>query len=621
MSNGDYDVWRASIQSMFSEDVRYVIPAYQRDYAWEDDDAIRLWDDLSGTDSGSSGSNNLLGAMVLLNKKRMEIVDGQQRLATLSLMFAAIRAYVYRFSDLSDGGLKLTIERTKKELDDLLTAYNEPRVTLGETDRKLFKKIVESTDTNYNAFCKELKKEWGGSKETSHANLIDNYKLLSKKIENWANENNAGVGDNVEGSTAALHRINDLVRNICQHNHFARIQVSSRPLAYKIFKAFNSTGVELDQADLIKSALMERLDCDNKKQTEIKKDWDDVFDGVQKPDRLIYESLSAQHLSGKISPKEKNVTMTNLFDIIANTYNTPKEIEGYISELCKDVTLLKWLDDPDDIREHEALKSSFYGIEYLGARYIRIPILVAYRKWGMDDPRFQDLVECLLVFFFKFRFINEGSIDEIRRISKDVSRMIATEDFSRIISSILVNDKGEKPDWRIDEEMFAERLTNKMYKLSPGPAKYILSTLETGIRKGVNEFEHFRYDFELEHILPVKHQRNWDKDEFFKGYSDENKDIERFKSRLGNLTLLAKKWNRGLSMKSFKDKKNDKNGYAASEFEINQKHLKDYPEWTAVNVIDREKKLLDMAGKAWSLAKYDKYIKKAGFENLVSGNS
>ncbi len=628
MSEEDYDVVRSSIKDMFSGEKGYIIPPYQRNYAWDDDKATHLWDDLSSMIEPSdidTMSSNLLGAMVILYNRgdpSKEVVDGQQRLATLSLIFAAIRAYAHKFEDLKSDALRQTIDKLVERLNKILMIRpNEPRVQLGEIDRKLFKKLVMNVDTDYEAFCKKQTQDFADGKKRladSHDLLIKNYKILFQEIEGWLKKNNAtAVNMSEADSTSAIHKIEGLLEELLEKNHFAHIQVHKRGLAYKIFKTFNSLGQELLQADLIKSHLISKLHPNKAKQDIIRTDWEKIFDErVRDPDNLIYESLLvSQYRINDIGTKK--IAIDNLYGIIDEICNNHNSIENYVEELNNDAKFLKMMDYPDDLpddEKYDKLKSYFYGIHLLNARYIRVPILAAFRKWdGLDDPNFQELVECLLIFFFKFRFINEGSIDSIRRISRDITKKIMKDesDFSQIIAHILVDSTGgPTPIRRINDKIFKENFQRRMFKLNTKAAKYILTSLEVDTRK-TKEFGHIRYNIELEHILPKSHKK-WNVKEFFRGAGKNVDDIEKFKNRLGNLTLLTRKWCAGAGRKPFSFKKEY---YKTSDFKINPEFL-NYEDWTAVNLIDRENRLCDRAEVIWSLTKYDKYLNDAGFGNI-----
>ena len=315
--------------------------------------------------------------------------------------------------------------------------------------------------------------------------------------------------------------------------------------------------------------------------------------------------------------------MDSMFRIIERLVKDTVGAEKYIEELDSDAKFIKQMDYPGDLSDgqrYEKIKNDFYGLQLLNARYIRVPILAACRRWGsLENKDVQKLVDCLVVFFFKFKFINDGTTEDVRHIANQVTKKIdGGEDISKIICTVLVDeDAKDGPEKRIKDESFEKNFPDKMFKLNDAIAKYILKSMEIYTR---NEMKKERlypdHNFELEHILPKRHQKYWDKNEFL-GQDLEGMDISKYKNRLGNLTLLSGKWNRGLGAKEFSVKRDNDNGYANSDFEINRKYLKDYKEWTAVKLENREEALCNIASKVWSLDKYDSDLKSNGYDTAA----
>lgn len=115
MSN-DYEIGQRSIGALFDDGHTYKIPAYQRKYAWDRDHAEQLFDDvIEMADNNEMSNSNILGAMVVVNRRgefEFEVVDGQQRLATLSMMFCSLRISLLKF--------KSDINRTDPNLENVL---------------------------------------------------------------------------------------------------------------------------------------------------------------------------------------------------------------------------------------------------------------------------------------------------------------------------------------------------------------------------------------------------------------------------------------------------------------------------------------------------------------------
>lgn len=620
MPTNDYDVFRRSVKELLSNNNQYVVPSYQRNYAWTIDNAVQLLNDLiEAADEAESPTTNLLGAIVIKeepNSPESEIVDGQQRLATLSLIFCAIRTYIYKFNDLKLTGIQPTKDKAIKTLDNFLKVKNNTRITLGGLDQELFRDIITNNDSDYKTFCKNMRDQYQLGKKRiseSHALMIKNYLMLCERIDGWAQKfhfDQLKESKNIEGFNAAMIELTEHVDNMTERNHFAHIRVHETYVAYKIFSTFNSLGQQLLQADLIKSELLKLTKKNNTEYKFVERTWQKIFDErLEDPDIFLYESLSSRHPTGKV--KKISISMSNLYRIIQSEYKSSESVRSFVVDLNIDSKHLKQMDHPEDIddaQKFNKIKSDFHGIQLINARYIRVPILAAYREWGhsrLDD--IMELVDCLLIFFFKFKFINDGTAETVRTIANNVTkRIMDKENIATIIYHILVDeDVRGMPKRRIDEERFVENFSQKMFKLTANTAKYILSSLEIYIRKEeCKESDYPNYNFELEHILPKNHEKYWNEAEFLG--TEFTDPIIKYKNRLGNLTLLSSKWNKNVGAKDFQTKK--QKGYDGSDFLINKKYLKNYDVWTASNLERRENELCRLAQKVWSLDKYEKYL-------------
>ena len=632
----DYNVNRRSINKLLGSNHTYDVPSYQRSYAWDMDNAGRLFEDLvetSAAEQGTPNATNLLGAMVVLttnvDSAKFEVVDGQQRLATLSLIFSSMRTHLHQFKSMQQSGMGPALDDALNDLSDILEIKDGgPRVTLGESDSKLFREIIANKNHDYLEFCKMLRDKYQNGRKRiaeSHRLLINNYRILCEKTDTWMQEFKLQEAIDQKDGDSFSRSVNELkkrIRNMREHNHFAFVEVHKRYVAYKIFNTFNSLGQRLSQADLVKSHLLSIVESDDRIKRDIKNRWQKIFDErLQDHDHFLYESLSSRYPTGKVDDIKIKITMDNMFRIIELHVKDIAGAEKYIDELDTDSKFIKQMDYPEDLSDepqYNKIKSDLYGIRLLNARYIRVPILAACRRWdGLKSEDLHDLVDCLLVFFFKFKFINDGTAEDVRSIANMITKKIENkETIPDLIYTILINEERENPKKRIDDTRFADNFAQKMFKLTKNTAKYILASIEIYTRNEMKqECVYPTFRFELEHILPLGHQKHWDEKNFL-GQNPEGTDISKYKNRLGNLTLLSKKWNLSLGAKGFSVKRdNEKNGYAKSVFEINKKYLKEYNEWTATTLLDRENALCGLASKVWSLDKYDVHLRAKGYKD------
>ena len=219
----------------------YHIPDYQRCYSWKDEQAYDLWIDLMGVYENDPSDKNtpyVLGTLVLLvQNEKVDIVDGQQRLVTLTLMFCAIR-----------DALKNRPIKNKQILENLVEKIDKSKakqeyIHLHSTqDNNMLQQIVKGT----------FKKDKAES-SAQHA-MIKNYELLLKHSNELCEK---CIGNNE--SVAGLLQLQNIIEDVKKKIHFVRIEVPDEEQAYQVFRTLNSTGVELNQADLIKSYLVKKI--------------------------------------------------------------------------------------------------------------------------------------------------------------------------------------------------------------------------------------------------------------------------------------------------------------------------------------------------------------------------
>ena len=308
MAYEDYNVHSVSINDLLRDNQAYYVPSYQRSYAWNMDNAERLFEDLvetSITKYGIPNSTNLLGAMVIfiegVRSDKFEVVDGQQRLATLSLIFGSMRAHLYQFKNIQQPGMGPAIDDALNYLGEIVEIKdNYPRVTLGESDSKLFKEIITNKDSDYANLCKTLRSKYqnaGKRIADSHLLLINNYHILCEKTDKWMRGFELQKAIDQKDIDSFLHAINELkkrVRNMGERNHFVFIDVRKRYTVYKIFNTLNSLGQPLSQVDLAKSHLLSIAESDDMVRGDINGRWQKIFDeDLKDHDHFLYESLSS----------------------------------------------------------------------------------------------------------------------------------------------------------------------------------------------------------------------------------------------------------------------------------------------------------------------------------------
>lgn len=227
---------------------RLQVPANQRNYAWEDAQVEQLLEDLSRAQHDDE--NYFLGTVVTISRggEVLEVVDGQQRLATTSLILVAIRDYLRTIGDEDmlvksiEGDFLTIIDRKRREV--------VPRVRLNVEDNEFFASIL----------AREQSEPLPEPKRTSHERLLGAYALAF---------------DHVKGIVATASKsdhgdfLNDWVTFLDETATVVLLRVYDDANAYRMFETLNDRGLKTSQADLVKNHLFgaagSRLDeCQNR---------------------------------------------------------------------------------------------------------------------------------------------------------------------------------------------------------------------------------------------------------------------------------------------------------------------------------------------------------------------
>lgn len=601
MGSSKFDTSAESIGGLFGGNVVFEVPKFQRNYSWKQSVVERLWDDLMETFEETRNSPNppmacqyLLGSMVLVNKRSEEkssraVIDGQQRLATLTLLFCAARDIV-----VEDSGDRQSAEFIDSVIENThMEKHVGWKVVLNDTDREMFRDIQKSS----------LQKK---PKTKSGRLLKNNYDFLHKRLSAelatcfGKNKREYDEATKAGGDSLRKLRLKNIkmlkhfIDCVKQYNFVVQIVVPDDGTAYQVFETLNDRGLTLTESSLIKNMILNKVDGDDQ-QEELNRRWNAVFDDKigtgQSDDSFILESYRSRNSSKKVSKKNLYRVIKN--EIPSDDFNTCDE---YVTGLENDAEFITKINNYESRYDHDETKIEIYALQALGAKLVRIPILAAYRRWG-TDANYKAIVVLLVKFFFKFRTVRQKHPGDVETVMLEITTMIENKN-----TLAEIRDKIKTHD---DHEHFLAEFEKEFAK-SPDKniAKYVLQQITLHLQTPYDDVKPID-DLTLEHILPTQHKK-WDGSKFFEGHEGSgNKD--EFVGRLGNLTLLKLAINSKMKNGTFFEKKNAKDkfgalvGYNSSRLDINRKTVCNRDEWTADTIIEREKLFRDFAGKIWIL--------------------
>lgn len=245
-----------TLSKIFSSDFEYHIPGYQRPYAWTAVEAGILFDDLYDFFQKESVDDYFLGSIVLIkeeDKPYAEVIDGQQRLTTLSILFSSMgNAFVTeKYKNLC----KKYLQEEGNELEEIPA---QPRIFLREWDQDFFNKYIQ------NVQLKDLmSKDPMTLKTESQRHILINCKVLSDKIADAFSEDEE------------LLKFCKFLLNRC---FLVVVSTSNQESAFRVFSVMNSRGLDLLPTDIIKSKTIGRLPID--KQEAYTDKWEKMENSI-----------------------------------------------------------------------------------------------------------------------------------------------------------------------------------------------------------------------------------------------------------------------------------------------------------------------------------------------------
>ena len=598
-----------TINQLFStRNEQFLIPAYQRRYAWQWKQCKELFNDIKYL---ANDDSHLLGNLVCLigahsaNINQLEVIDGQQRITTLSLLLTALsHAFTEKGDDEADkiqGLLKSSgVDRVKHN-----------KVELGELDNPDYIKVLNGLDL-----------------DTIHNENIQ--KNLSY-FKEWISE----LSD--EEFNSFYYKLMDKVSVI-------RLDVFQAKDAYKLFETINNRGLSLSSTDIIKNFLLGHASSlDQQTLDAVKENWKNIIislDGIS-TDEFFRHFMCSQ--------LRRKITFTYLNDEFKELYvNSVEGCEGLAEyrvyakikinetdedeedELADDLDaiLLEYDEqiDPEEATTEE-LKLTAVAFTTRLANYAKIYSYIRKRKFSNQkvNSAIFDLqrIKSIPTYTFLLEMFSRDSISDSDRLS--ILRMIAVfvlrrhicsrqtgvldDVFSDLVNCLDKDDIKKEVKERLvrdipGDEEFEINFTRADFKRSINRAKYVLEQVEYNMHETEGEFSiNSGAEVHLEHIIPQTITTKKSKREFgdWEVYLGDGAKLTHadYVNRIGNFTLLGQKLNIVASNNPFQDKLEQ---YKKSSLKITQEIVDDYEEFRFNESANRSKILAKKAVKIWSLS-------------------
>lgn len=561
------------LQFFSKKDTIFRVPSYQREYSWDKEQVENLLEDLF------SEETYFFGTFVLNNeyyKKDgvQDIVDGQQRVLTITILFSVIRDI---FLELKDKNKSIQIQSnyiSNKDDDGndkfKVIASNSAKIFFEKYVQKESAKIEESRPISVEE--KLIKNNYTIIKEAIYTRLI-NYKNNDEKIKE-------------------LRNIRELVKNL----ELIVIEVDSEEDAFTFFETLNARSLELSQADLIKNLIFKKIDKDNK---EIDAEWDKIKDALTVDDVIdVTQFIRHYWLSTK-----KKITEKKLFRAIKHSID---DYEKFLETLVSESGLYKMIMAPsadDWKKEHLCVYKTLKRINKLNVKQSRSILLTLIRMIQDDDfwskynsKIFYDAFEWVENFTFGFSTVSKKSPSSLENIYSKYSIKL-NEEYLKCNKHTKSNCERILRDFKKDlHNLYPEKndFISNFSKIEYGNNKQIklVGYILEKINYNGNEEEIFDH-ITIEHILPQNPDKKWNL---------KKNDIVEHVNNIGNLIPLGREYNQKASNKIIEEKI-----YMYNESGIKMvcdivSFLKENGlKWTKKNIEDRSLSLAREAFNIWKV--------------------
>ncbi len=536
-----FDARPSQFDALMGNGQKFVIPPFQRHYSWDEDNWQALWDDILKIHQGET-QIHYLGNVLLMKQgnKVYDVIDGQQRLVTVSIMIIAFLYYLQKL--INDGK---DSEKNQHGFDEL---YRNYIVTFDFNNNLYNAKLTLNAHNKYyyKYELSQMKFKRPGYNEGYRQILFKTFEFFKDKIK-----------EDLPDITQDGLKIYEFVRQvILEKLAVVRIEVSSMENAYIFFESLNSAGEPLSTADMIKNMLFakyaDNYDQINDKWGELEQlsnnNLPSIIRGYELPDTIISKRKLFFEIKNKYQNKQAHEVLEYVDSLIYYAHN---------NNALMDNNHQQWAGDID-------LKLLITEYNQLGLYQFNPALIVASDKKNNEFLR--AMLRIFINHIFRYQIIGKKRTNILEPIYHHIAKKIMEQsnynknDLQQDLTPIRIENAQFIAD-------FAEFLTDKTRIIQYILAKYHQISLPLST------------SYTIEHIMKksTKNQYIW---------------------RLGNLALLEYSLNKQAGDKEYADKIPF---YQQSQLPEIKDLANNYPDWGETEIIRRQEKMAKVACDIWNI--------------------
>jgi uncharacterized protein with ParB-like and HNH nuclease domain len=541
-------------------DKRLYIPVYQRNYDWKKDNCELLFNDLVKlirTDKKSHFFGSIVTAHVSGGRgDDFVIIDGQQRITTVSLLFMAM------VNAVKNGDANIDNPRL---CDKIMDSYIVDEYSNDE--RKVRLKPTKDDDEAFNSII-----DGDEDKFIEDSNVTNNYYLFYNFIKEMP---------------YTVDQLYEAIRKLCIIDIF----VENDDDPQLIFESLNSTGLKLTEADMIRNFVL--MGLDTKRQNEYYKDyWIDIEKNTNK-------TKTASFFRDYLTVKQGKIPAINDVYFTFKKYAEDKDIQPILVDLLKYSKIYSKI---------LTCSTAYTGINVILKRLNTLDMTVSYpfllalfdyaQVTNVQEADLINTLSCIETYLVRRLIcgIPTNALNKIfASLHKDVLRMKRdTDSYSSVVIYILEN-KTSSSSFPKDNDFKKAFMTKDIYSMQKKNKLYLFERLENGDSKETSDIikNMNNGNYTIEHIMPQTLNNDWKND-----LGEEWPRIhEEWLNTIANLTLTG--YNSQYQNKCFKDKKSAENGFDDSPLKLNR-FLHQCNRWTETELKMRQEMMLEDAKKLWA---------------------
>ena len=562
-----------TLNKLLNTSRQFIVPIFQRNYSWQKSQYEQLWFDILRASKFKEKQNHFIGSIVYIDMgtpagrpQQLLLIDGQQRLTTISILLCAIKDYVQKFNLetklINLAKIKNQFLYNSDEIDE-----DRYKLLLNVQDKETYIKLIDNTIFTVNKPA---------------TNIIKCYEFFYERIEDFIKQ--YGQIDEIYAGIFKLSLVS-----------ISLDKDSDNP--QMIFESMNSTGKDLSQTDLLRNYLL--MDLTPEKQTRLYKTYwkpmeelfgEDIYkNDVNKFDYFIRDFLTLKSNTGHICK-------------INNVYENFKRY--YLDNNCEKFAVLKDLFTYakyyaciDLLQENDdELKLYWQEFKKLDSHVVYPFLLKLYDDYSRQiliKEDFKKILQVVISYLWR-RAICEIPTNSLSKTFATLYQAVDKDDYVNSIIKAFVFKSSYKR-FSSDYEVREKLQTKDIYHFRL--RKYLLEALENYYHKEPIDLNTANYT--IEHIMPqnIEHNLSWQQ------MLGENwQEVHSlYLHTLGNLTITG--YNAEMSNKSFGEKVNGESGFKHSHLKLNESIVQ-CDVWNKKAIQRRTNILTDIILKIWKYPEF-----------------